>query len=201
MLNKSDRDLKKELLLYNQQREAHKKDKKLLVNDFINMEYARNMTIIENAYNKYTEEKKRSQYEKKLPTKMKPLPKLKYASSVNLRGFLEAEDIKEDNNFATAQKQAMTPMHSNEAVARQRLISYGGDLNVEDKKAVLGANVDPSCWVINPDRLDVAVAQDVKPDIIKPSRSESMSYGLKSVLEEGPQSNNIHLGKIRVFNF
>lgn len=164
------------------------------------MEYARNMTIIENAYSKYSEEKKRSQYEKKLPTKMKPLPKLKYASSINLRGFLESEDLKQETSMT-----AMTPMSSaqktsnpNDA-ARQRLISYGGELGVEDKKAVLGANVDPSCWVINPDRLDVAVAHDVKPEVIKPTRSESMStYGLKSVLEE-PQSKKTL--ETKIFNF
>jgi len=50
-------DLKKELLMNMQKRQNLNRDKKLLTNDFILMEYSRNMTIIENEHKRIKDQK------------------------------------------------------------------------------------------------------------------------------------------------
>lgn len=170
-------DLKKELLLYNQKRESYNTTKKLLINDFINMEYARNMTIIENAYNKYNEERKQVQVQKKLKSKLKPLPKVKYSSSINLNSFLKPEDLKEPNSAALGPPDGSL---ASAASGRSQFVR-----NADTVNKVGEANNDlGSCWVINTDKID----EKNSPGLKMPTRSESVAFNLKGILEEEPFS-------------
>jgi len=170
-------DLRKEFLFINQKREFLDKTKTLLLNDYINITYARNMTIIENAYNKFTEEKKQQTYQKKFKSRVKPMPKLRYASAVNLTTFLSPEELQE------AQPSQNTGIGKNELISDKSSIKPGAMVNKEEEHAKKVKNEmqaqDPNCIIIDPDKLE-----NTKSIGIRPTRSESVSSNLVGVLED-----------------
>jgi len=180
-------DLRKEFLLYNQKRETLASTKKLLVNDFINMAYSRNMTIVENAYQKFSEEKKMQELQKRFKTKLKPLPKLRYASESNLTSFLKPGDLDDSNQNLIKNNGGATPSSStlrqtevNSALPRAN--NYTDDDFTAPRKGTYDPKADPNCYILNPDKIESSKEDSI---LVRPTRSESVSFNpIKGILDD-----------------
>jgi len=126
------------------------------------------MTIIENAYNKFTEEKKQQTYQKKFKSRIKPMPKLRYASAVNLTNFLNPDDLNETQPTQSAGLSTNTSKQDKTVI---------GTKEEEKRKQEMQAQ-DPNCYIVNPDKIDTQSIQK------KPTRSESLSSNQLGVLED-----------------
>ena len=184
--------MKKELLLYNQKRENYYKHKKLLINDFINMEYSRNITIIENAYKKFRQEKmQRAQAttaskavydQKKRPSKdTRRHPLLPEISELNLN-----KPILPPPDFDSGKKEEYFPklrlkVSSSEKQEVDNLVDdfFEPQEKPIRKQSLTAGGGDSSIWYINPDNLEVSIQGPVN----RMSRSESVNLTPKNELD------------------
>jgi len=202
------RDLRKELLKYNQKRENYYKTKEKFVNEFINMEYSRHMTIIENAYKKYKQEKQERAQRSRAKSSWE---------SVKKPNYRKTSILPEISEFSTDTRQILPPAEydsgrKDEYFPRLKLkISSSEKRDIENnivddffepqekmsRKQSLPTNGEPSYWLINTDNLELSMQGPVN----RISRSESLNLTptskkeLEMMRQDDMNSINIDVSK------
>ena len=198
-------DLKKELLLYNQKRENLNKTKKLLVNDFINMEYSRHMTIIENAFKKFRENKgergsrtKFIRHTVKIPTKEPMRLPDPEGGEVSLLNRLNLNPQEPDS---AAKKEEFFPKLKLQISLSERqevdsVIDDAFDANDKaSRKLSFPQNENSSCLIINPDALELSLQNALN----RASRSGSlnMTVGSRIDLDVANKADDLNMLNIQ----
>ena len=106
--------------------------------------------------------KKTQEFQRKFKSKLtKPLPKLKYASSINLGAFISPDDKKDESLIAPASaipKDLTSLSPSNTRKPGSGRLSFvtpvNGTTTASDEKKSPFDMSDASCWVLNTDKLE-----------------------------------------------
>lgn len=162
----------------------------MLINDFINMEYSRNITIIENAYKKFRQEKmQRAQ----AGTASKTVYDQKKRPSKDTRRHTLLPEISEFNkallpppDFDTGKKEEYFPklrlkVSSSEKQEVDNLVDdffEPQEIPIRKQSLTAGGG-DSSIWYINPDNLELSIQGPVN----RMSRSESVNLTPKNELD------------------